>query len=133
MPLVPMEMVGVSMAPWLCRGDILLVDVGVSANELKPGDVVVVQPDGQELPLVHRVVRKEGLAIQTKGDRNADLDPPWFPQHLVGRVTQRHRGGRWKTLSGGKLLLWISLGRFYPGQRIPAWFSRSNVKRRLGF
>ena len=67
------------------RGDALVV-VGVEKDELKPGDVIVYDIEGQSTPIVHRIVEiNEDGKIVTKGDHNPSHDP-WIPTRIHGKV-----------------------------------------------
>ncbi len=69
MPVVAVE--SNSMVPAFSRGDILFL-AGKNASELKVGDIIVYSPEGQSVPIVHRIisVNPDG-SFQTKGDANA--------------------------------------------------------------
>jgi len=66
------------------RGDALVV-VGVKPEDLKVGDVIVFQIEGQSTPVVHRIVKIENGQIITKGDHNPTYDP-WRPKKIYGKV-----------------------------------------------
>jgi len=69
MPVVAVE--SNSMMPAFYRGDILILN-GVNASSLKVGDIIVYSPEGQSVPIVHRIIsiNPDG-SFQTKGDANA--------------------------------------------------------------
>jgi signal peptidase I len=69
MPVVAVE--SNSMVPTFSRGDILFL-MGKNASELKVGDIIVYSPEGQSVPIVHRIIaiNPDG-SFQTKGDANA--------------------------------------------------------------
>lgn len=66
------------------RGDVLVVD-GVDTSELKAGDVIVYDIQGQSTPIVHRIVKINGNEITTKGDHNPSYDP-WKPTKIHGKA-----------------------------------------------
>lgn len=55
-----------SMSPGFNRGDILFL----TTKEYTTGDMAVFQLSKREIPIVHRVIRKYGDRILTKGDNN---------------------------------------------------------------
>lgn len=126
---------GLSMAPWLMPGDVLLVDRAYSVRDLQLGDVVVLKHVEGEERIVHRIVREAPLRLlfpfRTKGDRTFLEDPMNETFRYEGKVISRHRQGCWKPLRYRRLL-WI-LGKYdlYPGQRLPVWCSRSHLKKWL--
>jgi signal peptidase I len=63
---------GISMAPGLKPGDVLMVDPGISKETLRVGDVAVFRNATNGNAIAHRVV---SLPLMTKGDRNRDTDP----------------------------------------------------------
>ncbi|NLD74228.1 MAG: signal peptidase I [Chloroflexi bacterium] len=90
------------MAPAIPPGS--LVAVAPFAGEPQSGDVVVYRGDGGRV-IVHRVLRREGSGIVTRGDANDRDDPaPVSPANLIGRV-------RWVSPFLGRLLIWVRGGR----------------------
>jgi signal peptidase I len=80
MPVVAVE--SNSMVPAFARGDILLLS-GVPASNLKVGDIIVYSPEGQAVPIVHRIITKNpDGSFQTKGDANAGQLT--FEKHIAG-------------------------------------------------
>jgi signal peptidase I len=73
---------GASMAPLLCRGDVILVRLGGVRPRL--GDVVVRRQSGGLV--VHRVVKVDGEHILTKGDASLSPDPPAALDDILGVV-----------------------------------------------
>jgi signal peptidase I len=126
----PFEVSGISMAPWLMPGDVVWVEREFPSASLKLGDLVVMQNRTSGSGYVHRVIRANPL--QTKGDRNQMADPRSDDWIYGGRVRRFSRNQNLKPTRDG-LLLW-ALCRFglYPGQRIPRWLSRSNLRKKLG-
>ena len=64
-----------SMEPGFYRGDILFLNQ--PKDHLVPGDIVVFNTDGREIPIVHRIIKvhqksEDGsdVSILTKGDNN---------------------------------------------------------------
>lgn len=55
-----------SMEPGFKRGDILFI----KPQEYKVGDISVYQVYENTIPIVHRVIKKEGTHLLTKGDNN---------------------------------------------------------------
>jgi len=66
------------------KGDALVV-LGVTNDNLKIGDVIVYDIDGQSTPIVHRIVEFEKERIVTKGDHNPIADP-WTPTKIHGKA-----------------------------------------------
>ena len=66
------------------KGDALVV-VGVSEKDLKIGDVIVYDINGQTTPIVHRIVKLDNGQIVTKGDHNPSIDP-WTPIKIYGKA-----------------------------------------------
>merc|ERR1719401_1929699 len=63
-----------SMEPGMHRGDILFLTM-FDDNPFVPGDIVVFQIEGRDIPIVHRTMntheKQDGsIAILTKGDNN---------------------------------------------------------------
>ena len=65
------------------KGDVLVIR-GVNESELKVGDVIVFDIEGQRIPIVHRIVKLDGEII-TKGDHNPVADP-WKVERIHGKV-----------------------------------------------
>merc|ERR1711990_643956 len=62
------------MGPGFQRGDILFLTM-YDTNPVIPGDVVVFQIQGRDIPIVHRIMNvhekpDKALSILTKGDNN---------------------------------------------------------------
>jgi signal peptidase len=66
------------------KGDALVV-MGVPEKDLKVGDVIVYDINGQNTPIVHRIVKLENGQITTKGDHNPSIDP-WKPVKIHGKA-----------------------------------------------
>ncbi len=66
------------------KGDALVV-VGTETEELKTGDVIVYDIEGQSTPIVHRIIEIEDGKITTKGDHNPSHDP-WSPSNIHGKA-----------------------------------------------
>lgn len=85
-----------SMVPTLNVGDLIVVQGGLTVNDVKAeyevGDIIVFRkPENPDELIVHRAVEKvnssSSLYIRTKGDHNTSTDP-WriYDSHLVGKV-----------------------------------------------
>ncbi len=103
-----------SMRPDIKPGD-LVVTSRVPVTSLHVGDVVVFRPPGQTLARVHRIASLKQLgagriAVTTKGDANADIDP-WGKISMKGS-TYRERfsipAAGWVVANGG--LRWLITG-----------------------
>ena len=66
------------------KGDVLVV-VGAKKDELKIGDVIVYDIEGQSTPIVHRIIRLNDGQIITKGDHNPNYDP-WKLTNIHGKA-----------------------------------------------
>jgi signal peptidase len=86
-----MAVVSNSMYPTFERGDLIFVKGVDSPDEIKRGDIIVFQLDGDPETKVHRVVEIENndgqLRFRTKGDHNPNIDP-WNVsfEEVKGRV-----------------------------------------------
>lgn len=56
------------------RGDVLVVK-GVEEDDVEVGDVIIFDIRGQNVPIVHRVVKIKDEYLITKGDHNTNYDP----------------------------------------------------------
>lgn len=81
---------GLSMFPNLLPGMTYTVAY-VPIGRLRPGEVVVVQPEG-EPAMAHRMVRREGPCLVTKGDACDQEDAPHPPKNYLGRVQAMRLG-----------------------------------------
>jgi signal peptidase I len=116
---------GISMAPGLKPGDVLMVDPGISKETLRVGDVAVFRNATNGNAIAHRVV---SLPLMTKGDRNRDTDPLTEEWVYEGKGIRRNRNGTWKPLRHGRALAAFSKWGLFPGQKLPLWLSRSFLK-----
>lgn len=71
------------------KGDALVI-MGVPDKDLKIGDVIVFDIEGQNTPIVHRIVKFENNQIVynetlTKGDHNPTINP-WRPIRIYGKA-----------------------------------------------
>jgi signal peptidase len=84
------RVMGTSMLPALWPGDILVVRGGLPAT-LSVGDIVLFLRYGRLF--AHRVVRKSGAELITRGDALSYRDPPVQASELLGLVVQITREG----------------------------------------
>jgi hypothetical protein len=65
--------------------------------------------DGEEIPIIHRVVAIRPAGLCTQGDNNAQVDAELVTaDRLLGRVTYVERGGRRRLVRGGRAgQLWV--------------------------
>lgn len=80
---VAMPLGGASMRPLFAPGDTVHI-APARADDVRPGDVVVLDLDGQLL--LHRLVYKTSDEVVTRGDDSLALDPPRPHDALIGRV-----------------------------------------------
>jgi hypothetical protein len=78
---------GRSMAPCLRDGDVVTLQP-VAASKVRPGDLVLFQPDAGA-PMLHRVIRRSRsrdgrLLFRTMGDALCTLDHPFSEDALLG-------------------------------------------------
>jgi len=114
-PIIPVEMRGLSMAPWLMPRDVLLVDRSVCVSELRLGDIVVWKNPATGDRTAHRIVKRP---LVTKGDRNPEVDPEGDGQMYEGRVIRRHRNGVWTPMRWRWLGWFLCRFNLYPEQRL---------------
>lgn len=81
---------GLSMFPNLLPGRTYVVTY-VPIGRLDPGDVVVVRPEGSP-PMAHRLVRREGPFLVTKGDACDQEDAPHPPKAYLGKIRAMRLG-----------------------------------------
>ncbi|MBR2445480.1 MAG: signal peptidase I [Clostridia bacterium] len=70
-----------SMEPTLSAGDLLII---AERESYEVGDVVVFQSG--RLPVVHRIIQKDGSSIVTMGDANTGADDPMDISCVKGEV-----------------------------------------------
>lgn len=58
-----------SMEPALHRGDMIVVH-GTAYEDIEVGDVLVYTTDEMPVPIIHRVIKKNASALETRGDNN---------------------------------------------------------------
>ena len=89
-----------SMEPGFYRGDILFLHQ--PKGPIVPGDIIVFNTDGREIPIVHRVIKVHqhsltnisDVQMLTKGDNNWGDDRGLYPpgmewlnrEHVMGKV-----------------------------------------------
>ncbi|MBU5688149.1 MAG: signal peptidase I [Candidatus Aenigmarchaeota archaeon] len=66
------------------KGDVLVIK-GVDPSEIKVGDVIVFDIEGQKIPIVHRIIKIDNGEITTKGDHNP-IEDPWKIERIHGKV-----------------------------------------------
>ena len=66
------------------KGDVLVVK-GIPKDDLEVGKVIVFDIQGQNTPIVHRIVKIENDQVTTKGDHNPSYDP-WKPKKIHGEA-----------------------------------------------
>jgi signal peptidase I len=92
------SMVGISMVPTLVEPMILETE---PADYYNPGDVVVfIDRNGKTI--VHRIVKRVGSVVTTRGDNNLLDDEPIVRQNILGKVVAAYRGEKRYRVGGGK-------------------------------
>ena len=87
---------GLSMHPFIRRGDSITITPLSPVNPdepggvIEPGDCVIFQ-DSPERWLIHRVIENNNRTIIAKGDALLFLDRPVTPEMIWGKVTKIHR------------------------------------------
>ncbi len=79
---------GVSMFPYIWPGDMVTFRPLGEAETIKVGAVAVVEPDGQDKFVLHRVVRQDGARVITRGDSNMTEDAPHTLTQILGVLTK---------------------------------------------
>lgn len=74
-----------SMWPTFKVGSLVFIE-GVQAEEIRVGDIVVFRNPENASLTIHRVVRREGDTLTTKGDANFKEDVPVKVGDVVGRT-----------------------------------------------
>ena len=116
-----LRVTGWSMFPSVRPGDTLMIE-RVELDSVDCGDIVLFERGGQLY--VHRVVRKSGAKILTRGDAMPQADPEVEEQELLGRVRLILRHGervevrrkRWV----GERIVGAVMGRWEFGARVVA-------------
>jgi hypothetical protein len=105
---VQLKVTGTSMIPSVWPGDILTINRS-SAAEVFPGQIILCYRN-QGL-VAHRLTRKTGNLLITRGDALPCYDPPFQEDELLGRVVSILRNGRridpspaWWQRAGGWIL-----------------------------
>ena len=75
---------GDSMGPTLQDGDHVRI-VPADPSKLQPGELVTYVDAGNQI-IIHRVVRREGTTLITKGDNRDQDDPPVPFGRVLGRA-----------------------------------------------
>lgn len=87
---------GISMFPMLHPGDTLIIQ---PRQNIKLGDVIVFK--GSDILVAHRIVRIENDQVYCKGDSLFSMDPPIFIEDILGKVVERRRQNKVKSLDTG--------------------------------
>ncbi len=74
-----------SMWPLLKENDLILMK-GASGQDVKLGQIIVYKNPVQNSYIIHRLVRKVGDKLVTKGDANSMEDSPIAASSVIGRV-----------------------------------------------
>jgi signal peptidase len=88
---VRLKVTGASMVPAVWPGDILVVK-RLNNDELQPGQIVLCLREGGLM--AHRMIRRTGDRLITRGDSLLHSDPPVHGSEVVGPVTSILRNGR---------------------------------------
>ena len=88
---VRLKVTGTSMLPSMWPGDILTVRRRI-VEELSPGQIVLCYRDRGFV--AHRLVRKRGDVLITRGDSLSDEDRPFREDEVLGEVVSILRDGR---------------------------------------
>jgi signal peptidase I len=107
---VQLKVSGVSMVPVLWPGDLLTVHP-IEPGNFTPGSVLVFRQNNRLV--VHRLLRREGAQLVTRGDSRPCLDAPVSSAEILGRVEAAQRNGRSLSLhpSMGQALIAAALRR----------------------
>lgn len=80
------------MHPYIQDGDVITLSAVKTARGIRVGNIAaLVHPESGKL-IVHRVIRKTGNEIQTKGDNSKIADAPVSVNAVVGIVSCVTRG-----------------------------------------
>jgi signal peptidase I len=109
------KVTGDSMLPAVWPGDVLTV-VRQPLARFRPGDIVLTarrraggSPQAPEF-VAHRVVRRHGRHLITRGDSLSRPDEPWEEHEILGRVATVTRNGRGidpKLTAGRRVAAWV--------------------------
>ena|SRR5580765_4062268 len=113
--MVPLEVQGISMAPWILPKEVVWIDETAPSQEVRLGDVVVFRNVKTNAAIAHRVISKNPLKI--KGDRNPSIDLLGEDWKYEGRAEKIYRNGKWIPIRRGLLLALMSKYGLYPGQK----------------
>ncbi|CAK9102423.1 unnamed protein product [Durusdinium trenchii] len=101
-----------SMEPGLQRGDILFLSL--YSEPFIPGDVVVFQIEGRDIPIVHRIMnvheKDDGkLAVLTKGDNNTVGDRGLYATRQMF-ISRKEMMGRAQVFlpHAGMITIWLN-------------------------
>ncbi len=88
---VRLKVTGASMLPTVWPGDILVVQRR-NFDQLHPAQVILCLRDGELV--AHRIVRRSGEFLVTRGDSLLHNDRPFQTENVVGQVISILRNGR---------------------------------------
>jgi len=88
---VQLRVAGASMVPVLWPGDLVTVQ-NCDPAQLETGSILVIRQ--KERLIAHRLVRRAGAYLVTRGDARPRCDDPVKPADVVGRVESITRDGR---------------------------------------
>lgn len=74
-----------SMLPVVPIGSTVFIDE-VETDTIKVGDIILIQLDGYDKPVLHRVVELGRSCVTTKGDANSNRDLPTQYGKILGRM-----------------------------------------------
>ena len=130
------KVTGDSMLPSVWPGDVLTV-VRQPLARFRPGDIALAarrRPGGAHHAMefvAHRVVRRHGRQLITRGDSLRHFDAPWDEDEIVGRVAAVTRVGAPVDAAltpGRKLTAWV-LRRSEFSARVMLRLTRLGVQR----
>jgi len=85
---------GISMTPFIRNGDTLTIKLLQKDDNVKTGNIVIVQDRGGKKLFVHRIVQSKKRAYLLKGDNKLQPDG-WFSRDMIlGRIDKLTRGSK---------------------------------------
>ncbi len=88
---IRLQALGTSMLPAIWPGEVLSIE-RAAANDIVPGDIVLVARDGRFF--VHRLIEKRDCEWMTRGDSLPQNDPAVGEAQVLGKVSCIHRKDR---------------------------------------